>query len=888
MDQLQKDLRKLLSGKQYLLVLDDVWEENCEKWLKLKDLLVNGVNGSRVLVTTRSTIVAGITGTVNPYQLGILDEDRSWSLFKRMAFKHGQEPKNSDKVNIGMEIVKRCGGIPLAIRTIGSMLRFKNSDSEWFLVNKEFSNVSQQIKRNDILPTLKLSYDHLPSHLKRCFAYCRLFPKDSHIGVPTLVELWIAQGFFELSDSSYQCLEDVGYRCFTELLERSFFQEVKLNDYGTIMGCKMHDLMHDLAILVAGTECANLDLNHEGNVDKDTHHVSLDFSLNSLEKIPTPLVQASRMRTILLFDQSSKKESGINTPILDAIILKFKFLRALDLSSSGIQTVPSSIGKLKHLRYLDLSRNYKIEELPDSITNLLNLQTLKISFCSQLKELPGDIKKLVNLRHLEFSWYNRLTHMPHGLGRLTQLQTLSKYILSRSCETSPAPRLCGKLNELMTLNNLRGNLEIENLGHGNDAAAEAKDANLKEKQYLQSLFLNWEFGVDTNSTEASHGYKMSVLENLQPHMNLKNLSIINYRGAMFSSWLSSLTNLVDLSLINCVNCQYPVPLSQFHSLKRLRIINFPFLKHISDDGDDSFYLSFTPMTIVLPSLQHWLEELPNLRGWWSKDLYHVVCGEVGDSFAAITTIPPVEGNVRLLPSFPCLSKLVIRKCPLLTFMPLYPHLEEKLDLRETSLKPFQETMMSTINTGPSSLLSPLSKLRNLHIESRYEDLQFLKDSSKSLTSLKRLGLSKCFGLKDLYPVIQNLASLQELSIGDCEDLDMLTSDNSIFWKAFNGRLHSLKLSSFQKMVALPHGIQYVTSLKELSIWYCESLTTIPEWIIDLKSLKKLEVWNCPSLTSLPEGIQRLTSNRLENVPSYCRDAEGKQASFGLRLLICLI
>ncbi|XP_060667773.1 disease resistance protein RGA2-like [Ziziphus jujuba] len=102
MELLQKSLRKKISGKRYLLVLDDLWNENRELWLKLKDLLLNGIDGSRIIVTTRSMVVARITKTtLEPYLLGNLDDDESWSLFKKMAFTEGQEPNNSNIIQIG-------------------------------------------------------------------------------------------------------------------------------------------------------------------------------------------------------------------------------------------------------------------------------------------------------------------------------------------------------------------------------------------------------------------------------------------------------------------------------------------------------------------------------------------------------------------------------------------------------------------------------------------------------------------------------------------------------------------------------------------------------------------------------------------------------------------
>ena len=83
MDQLQKELRNVLNGKRYLLVLDDVWEEKREEWLRLKDLLLSGSQGSRIVVTTRSKTVAKITGSVQPYKLGILDEEKFGLCLKR-------------------------------------------------------------------------------------------------------------------------------------------------------------------------------------------------------------------------------------------------------------------------------------------------------------------------------------------------------------------------------------------------------------------------------------------------------------------------------------------------------------------------------------------------------------------------------------------------------------------------------------------------------------------------------------------------------------------------------------------------------------------------------------------------------------------------------------
>ena len=343
------NLKKEIDGKRYLLVLDDVWNEDLQKWLKLKSLLMGGASGSRIIVTTRSNKVVEITKTVGPYMLKGLDEDKSWSLLKEMAFENGQEPENSEFKVVGMEILEKCRGVPLAIRTIGSILRFKETKEKWLsFKNNELSKLAQN--ENDIIPTLKLSYNHLPSHLKQCFAYCCLFPKDYKIHKPTIIQMWMAQGFIRPLTQN-QCLEDVGHEYIMDLLWRSFFQEVENDERGNILHFKMHDLMHDLAKLVAGSYSTACNSKKE-IIDEKTLYVS--FGGESQSQIPTSLFKASRIRTFMVQGQSGY----LHKLIYDSkIVACFKFIRLLDLHDMSIRTIPSSIGKLKHLRYLDLSDN---------------------------------------------------------------------------------------------------------------------------------------------------------------------------------------------------------------------------------------------------------------------------------------------------------------------------------------------------------------------------------------------------------------------------------------------------------------------------------------------------------------------------------------------------
>ncbi|XP_044479415.1 putative disease resistance protein RGA3 [Mangifera indica] len=154
LDQLQSELRDIISHERYLLVLDDVWNEVHGLWLELKCLLNECVSGSKILVTTRSERVASIMDTISTHKLEGLALDQCLSIFVKCAFKEGQEKQHPKLIEIGKEIVKKCGGVPLVVKALGSLLHSSTSEQEWINVrDNEVWKLDQ--KENMILPTLK-------------------------------------------------------------------------------------------------------------------------------------------------------------------------------------------------------------------------------------------------------------------------------------------------------------------------------------------------------------------------------------------------------------------------------------------------------------------------------------------------------------------------------------------------------------------------------------------------------------------------------------------------------------------------------------------------------------------------------------------------------------
>ncbi|KAH0692769.1 hypothetical protein KY285_019866 [Solanum tuberosum] len=414
-EQVHASLQDALRGKRFLLIIDDVWSRDRSKWLELRSLLMVGECGSKVVVTTRNDYIARMMESVVTYNLKELPHEDCLSLFLKWAFRNGQERHFPNLTKIGEDIVKKCKGVPLAVKTLGSML-YEKDEREWLKVR---DNEIWQLKQEGdyILPPLRLSYNQLPYYLKQCFAYCSIFPKGQEITSSMLIQLWSAQGLIHSSNESQE-LEDVGVHYVKELCSRSLFEEVEA--YDSFISIKMHDLLHDLAVFVAQTDCCVIK-NNTDSITEKVRHVTL-FSYNpSEESIPGILCEQKRIRTIFAPSEGFERYAAL---LVGQCISRFKYLRVLDLRHSSLETLPDSIGNMKHLRYIDFSGNNNIQMLPSNICKLPNLQTLRIVLCTKLQKLPRELGNLVSLRHLYLT--TKEQNLPEkGLGSLALLQSLS-------------------------------------------------------------------------------------------------------------------------------------------------------------------------------------------------------------------------------------------------------------------------------------------------------------------------------------------------------------------------------------------------------------------------------------------------------------------------------
>lgn len=236
-----RHLQRVLAGKKFLVVLDDLWEENGCQLVKLKAMLKGGAKGSKIIITTRTQKIAALMQPSMPYKLDVLSDDDCWILFKQRAFVPGRDDPRIEE--IGRDIVKKCKGVPLSAQALGFVMRFKEGVAAWEAVRD--SEIWEMEDDQNIMPSLKLSYYSLPLHLRLCFAYCAVFSKGSVIDKYMLIEQWIALGLIQPSIGSLT-LEKRGEEYVTELVSMSFLQVSTISSLVSYCTCITKLIFQDI------------------------------------------------------------------------------------------------------------------------------------------------------------------------------------------------------------------------------------------------------------------------------------------------------------------------------------------------------------------------------------------------------------------------------------------------------------------------------------------------------------------------------------------------------------------------------------------------------------------------------------------------------------------
>jgi len=434
-------MRDYLIDKRYLILIDDVWR--LEAWKHIQSALPRNDNGSRVITTTRSKTVAksccaGISAHM--YEAQPLGEDDSQKLFfKRLFCSREDCPQDLRKVS--SDILKKCGGLPLAIISIAGLLANRRQTVEVWV--NTWKSISAAVDKDSHIDKMKrillLSYFDLPPHLKSCLLYLSVFPEDYLIDCRQLILLWVAEALIPGQDR--ESMEERGRSYLNDLINRSLVQPVKVGADGTtVKKCRVHDVILEFIVSKAVEDNFVTIWNRSGFSENYSSNKIRRLSIQEdisrqAEEMTKIIKNAAHIRSISIFGNNSVL--GKHAPE----ILNSQVLRVLNIRGwlgeefylenvkrisqmkygHGVSQLPEDTEKLQHLETLDL-RSYSITKLPAGIIQLQRLVRLKVPSSVQLPDGIGNLQALEELSHIGLGYQS--VKCIQGLGDLTNLKVL--------------------------------------------------------------------------------------------------------------------------------------------------------------------------------------------------------------------------------------------------------------------------------------------------------------------------------------------------------------------------------------------------------------------------------------------------------------------------------
>ncbi|XBI86869.1 hypothetical protein VPH35_094744 [Triticum aestivum] len=745
LDQLQKSIAHRLNSKRFLIVLDDIWKcDGEDQWKTLLAPFTKGeVDGSMLLITTRFPDLAKMVGTVDSLELAGLESNDFFTFFEACIFGEEDKPEHyqDEFASIARKIANKLKGSPLAAKTVGRLLHKDLSQKHWNGVLENNEWLKQQ-NNYDIMPSLKISYDCLPFYLKKCFSYCGLFPEDHRFTSSEINHFWVSIGII---DSNHQ-----GNRNYLEELVDSGFLMKKFNYQGDRCWYVMHDLMHELSKSVSAQECLNisgLDFRADA-IPQSVRHLSINIEDRydaNFEKEMCKLrerIDIANLRTLMFFRGYEEERIA---KILKDSFKEINSLRVLFIVVKYAQSFPYRFSKLIHLQYLKITSSHGHREmrLPSTLSRFYHLKFLDLDYWNGRSDLPGEFCHLENLH--DFHGRSELHSNIRNVGKMKHLLRLKEFHVRKES-------MGFELTELGALTELEGGLIIRGLEHV-ETKEEATEAKLMLKRNLKELELLW--GRDGPTTDPD------ILDALQPHSNLRVLTIANQGGTVGPSWLCLdiwLTSLETLTLEGVSWSTLP-PFGKLPNLKGLNLIKVSGMHQFGPRCAGVPGKCFIRLKTV------GFYEMPELAEWVVEPNCH--------SFPSLERIECMDcPNLRVMPlseeSCTNLRSLRVSGCPKM-YLPSMPHTSTltNLDVKRGDSERLRYDGKKLVVSGYGGALA-------YHNLDKVEDMAIENVSHISLTD------------------IEKFKSLTELTVERCDGFFPEELDGSIVFHS----VKSLKLDVF--------------------------------------------------------------------------------------------
>ncbi|TYI24267.1 hypothetical protein ES332_A06G222000v1 [Gossypium tomentosum] len=616
-DQKAIDIYGILSNKRFVVLLDDLWQR--------VDLNQVGIpkpsqeNGSKLIFTTRSLEICGEMGARRKIKVECLEPEKAWELFQD---KVGDETLNShpDIPNLAKQVAERCGGLPLALITIGRAMACKTTLEEWNYAIEMLKRCALPKMKNEVYPLLKFSYDNLPnSTMKCCFLYCCLYPEDYCIPKKRLVEYWFCEGlldkFDRINEAQMQGGDIISSLLNACLLERDGEDCVK-----------MHDVIRDMALWIT----------RKFEATENNFFVKAGAQL--FEEPDVKAWKRVKRMSVMKNEIQLLKE----TP-------KCPNLRTLFLSNNNLKVISDGFFQfIPHLTVLDLSENCCLRVLPKGISQLVSLECIDLSWTG-ISELPMELRSLTKLKMLDLSYMSDLENIPQYLvSSFSKLQIFRLWFKRLLLQNKDYP------NEDNVLNEGHEKLieELKGLQRLNILSTPIKSMFCLERFLSFDLFGRRTQALQLIDFREPEMFDVLCLENLEHLEALQFLDcgIMEIKMEKLSTWVSS---------SNCTSC--------FHALSTVQIFHCKKLRDMT-------------WLILAPNLRNLdITGCYEMEEILSEEKLGEVAGVIGvsypKSFLKLETL-----DLRHLPKlksiywdalpFPCLKHILIKYCKELKKLPL--------------------------------------------------------------------------------------------------------------------------------------------------------------------------------------------------------------------------
>ncbi|XP_065874356.1 probable disease resistance protein At5g63020 [Euphorbia lathyris] len=519
-----KDIYNILRKKKFVLLLDDLWERI--------DLEIVGVpipkrpNGSKIVLTARSELVCSLMDAKKRIKVDTLPPELAWDLFEE---KVGKETICSDPAirPLAEQVVKECGGLPLAVNVVARAMAFSKTAEEWRYALADLQQSASELQgvEDDLFARLKISYDRLPDDkFRSCFIYIAMFPAEFRIYKDDLIDYWISEKF--------ENAEENLTRARARYIIRHLVNVCLLEEEGRYV--KMHNMIRELALWIS--------------CDLEKPKYSL-------------LVQPGKQLTEA--PQLGKWEGAKRTSLMDNSIPNLQLpdvsvcpdLTTLLLCRNPLHEITGSIAQFScALTVLDLS-NTEVDQLP-GVSDLNSLQYLNLSR-TKMQQLPQELQKLKKLIYLNLE-YNDFGHMiPEGfISSFSSLQVLRMF---RSGFTLTGEHSKEHIKEMQLLKQLN----VLSITIGSSDALQLYLSTKNVQSCIRALSLEHLKSIEFSPTENMNHFEklhISASEHLEQidfnskfacFASLREVAVENCPCLLNLNWLVQALNLEVLKIADC-------------------------------------------------------------------------------------------------------------------------------------------------------------------------------------------------------------------------------------------------------------------------------------------------------------------------------------------------